>query len=479
MAGKTLTAANLETLGAPQLAELLIEISKGNAAAQRRLRLALAGNAGAAEAARAVLKRLASISRATTWLDWQKIKPFVAELEAQRRAILDLIAPSDPREAFELVWRLVGSAQSVLARSDDGSGRLSDAFHAACQDLGPLAEQAGIHVEELAERAVRALADDRHGVWDKLIPILAPRLGRAGLNRVKELMQAWLAEPLERPAAHQRRLVGWSSSGPIHADEIQASHRRHTVSFVLQQIADALGDVDGYIEQIGKRARGMPAVAAMIARRLIDAGRLQEARAALETVDVKLRDLAPMEWDEAWIDVLAALGRADEAQAFRWQRFLARLDAVHLRAYLRKLPDFDDVEAEQRALDHAFAFEDVHQALAFLVEWPDLRRASELVLARSQALNGNLYELLSPAAEVLDSKFPLAATVLRRAMIDFTLRMGRSSRYKHAARHLADCRDAATRVADFAGVTEHSAYEKALRAAHGRKAGFWQALEAL
>ena len=37
---ETLNAKNLEALGAEPLAELLIEISRGNAAAQRRLRLA-------------------------------------------------------------------------------------------------------------------------------------------------------------------------------------------------------------------------------------------------------------------------------------------------------------------------------------------------------------------------------------------------------------------------------------------------------
>ena len=474
---KTLNAANLEALGAAPLAELLIEISRGNAAAQRRLRLALAGSAGAAEAARAVLKRLASISRAKTWLDWQKIKPFMADLEAQRRAILDLVAPSDPREAFELIWRLVSCAESVFARSDDGGGRLSDTFHVAARDLGPLAQRAGIHAEELAERAFRVLAADEYGVWDGLIPTLAPQLGRSGLTKVKELVQEWAAEPVARPAAHERRVIGWASSGPIHADDLQSRHRKHAVTFVLQQVADALGDVDGYIEQVDKRARRVPAVAASIARRLLDAGRLQEAWVALDAVEAKLRDQAPMEWDEIRLDVLAALGRSDEAQAFRWDRFMATLNAVHLRAYLRKLPDFDDVEAEERAHAHALTFGDVHQALAFFVGWPDLRRASELVLGRSQALNGNFYELLSPAAEALDSKYPLAATVLHRAMIDFTLRMARSSRYKHAARQLASCREAAARVVSFGSVVEHSAYERALRAAHGRKAAFWQEVD--
>ena len=477
--GKTLNAANLQALGAPRLAELLIEISKGDAAAQRRLRLALAGSAGAAEATRAVVKRLTSIARARTWLDWQKIKPFVAELESQRRVILELIAPSDPREAFELIWRLVGCAESVFARSDDGSGRLSAAFHAAVRDLAPLAQRAGVDPSELAERAFRVLSADGYGTWDELIPILAPQLGPAGLGMVKELVRAWRAEPVAKPAAHERRVIGWSSAGPIHADEIEASHRRQTGAIVLKQIADALGDVDGFIEQVDMRARRMPAVAASIAKRLLDAGRRQEAWAALEAVEAKQRDQAPLEWEEVRVAVLEALGRPDEAQAFRLQRFLATLNASHLRAYLKKLPDFDDFEAEQRALDHAVAFRDVHQALAFLVAWPDLQRASALVLDRAGSLDGNLYELLSPSADALDSRYPLAATLLRRAMIDFTLRMARSSRYKHAARHLDACREAAGRVADFGSVSDHPTFERTLRAAHGRKAGFWQEVEAL
>ena len=45
----TLNAKNLETLGPKRLAELLIEISSGNAAAKRRLRLELAGARSAGE----------------------------------------------------------------------------------------------------------------------------------------------------------------------------------------------------------------------------------------------------------------------------------------------------------------------------------------------------------------------------------------------------------------------------------------------
>ena len=54
--------------------------------------------------------------------------------------------------------------------------------------------------------------------------------------------------------------------------------------------------------------------------------------------------------------------------------------------------------------------------------------------------------------------------MLRRAMIGFTLSHARSSRYRHAAQHLADCRAIAAQIEDFGAVPDHPAYERALRA---------------
>ncbi len=477
--GKTLNAANLETLGAARLAALLLEISVGDAAAKRRLRLALAGEAGSGEAAREVAKRLASIAKARSFIERQKVKPLVADLQAQRKAILDLVAPTDPREAFDLVWRLVACAEGVFARSDDGSGRLAEVFHQAVHDLGPLAQAAGLDPGPLAERAFEALRGDGYGQWQELVPVLAPQLGQSGLERLKQLVGAWRAEPVVTLPEAERRAIGWGSSGKIYADEVENSHRRSTAQFVQRQIADARGDVDAYIAEVDVRARRAPAVAAEIARRLLAAGRSKEAWAAIEAVERDKRGWIPTEWEQARIEVLEALGRADEAQAFRWSRFSETLNTVHLRDYLRKLPDFEDFDAEQRALAHAFGYGNVHQALGFFVAWPDLERASRLVVTRARELDGDLYELLTPAAEALEAKHPLAATIARRAMIDFTLGASRASRYRHAARHLAECASLAPRIQDFGGEPGHAAYLRELRAAHPRKAAFWQEVESV
>lgn len=50
----TLNARNLAALGADRLADLVLELAKGNAGAKRRLRLELAGEAGSGDVAREI-----------------------------------------------------------------------------------------------------------------------------------------------------------------------------------------------------------------------------------------------------------------------------------------------------------------------------------------------------------------------------------------------------------------------------------------
>lgn len=125
---------------------------------------------------------------------------------------------------------------------------------------------------------------------------------------------------------------------------------------------------------------------------------------------------------------------------------------------------------------HVLGHEDVHKALAFLISWPALAHASQLVIARAGELNGDLYELLGPSADSLAERHPLAATLLLRAMIDFTLGRARSSRYRHAARHLGRVEMLAAHIDDFGSAPPHDAYVQRIRDENGRKAGFWQAV---
>ena len=174
---KTLNAKNLEALGAKRLAELLIEISMGNAAAKRRLRLELAGAQSPAEVAREIRKRLTTIARSRSFVDWQNRRALVDDLEAQRRAIVDHVAKADPAEALDLMWRFMGLAGSILERCDDSSGAIIGIFHLAASDLGDIAKAAKVYPKALADQAFHALIGNDYGQYGYLISVLTPALG--------------------------------------------------------------------------------------------------------------------------------------------------------------------------------------------------------------------------------------------------------------------------------------------------------------
>ncbi|MGC5799440.1 hypothetical protein J4O76_20530 [Sphingomonas sp. NFX23] len=96
-------------------------------------------------------------------------------------------------------------------------------------------------------------------------------------------------------------------------------------------------------------------------------------------------------------------------------------------------------------------------------------------MARTDELDGDHYGLLTPSADALEQRHPLAATLLLRAMIDRSLDAAKYKRYGHAARHLKTCEHLARRIDDFARHRNHAEYVTDLKQHHGRKTGFWDA----
>ncbi len=472
MASKTtLNAKNLETLGAAALAELLIEVSTGNAAAKRRLRLALAGGQGPKEAAAEVRKRLITLAKSRARVGWRQRKTLTEDLAAQRRAILDQIAPADPVEALDLAWHFLSLSNGVLDRCDDSGGALLTLFAETCSQLGPLAEAAQVAPDRLADRVLDALMANGYGQYDGLIADLTQTLGGEGLTHLKVLVQALAENPVPTPPKSEWRKVGVGLGGTVYAHQLEDRHRRSVIDLALKDIADAQGDVDAFIARHPPQARSLPAVATELATRLLAAGRAEEALATLDSAS--LEAWIPDDWQDARLAALEALNRPEEAQAFRWQSFSRALAIPPLRAYLKRLPDFDDVEAEERAMAHALAYPNATRALWFLTQWPALSRAAALVHTRGEELDGDQYDILTPAAEALADRYPLAAVLVLRRLIDFTLTKGRASRYGHAARHLAECARLDVMITDYGEALTHVIYLSHLRAEHPRKSSFW------
>ena len=468
----TLSEANLVDLGAERLASILMELSI-DAYVKRALRLELFAEVSPDGLALEISKRLAAIAKATSRIHWRKRAAFARDLDLHLRMIQRL-AESNPKTALALLMDFLDLAGSVFDRVSQPEGPIGEVFAEARDSVGDIATLAKVTPVDLADRVAQLILCDDHYVFGPLIAVAAPSLGATGQMRLRERLEAALAE---RPA---RSAGGYDAKVSVVRD-------------ALRRLADISGDVGAFIATFSETQRRFPAIAAEIGRRLLAVGREGEALAALEVAApaVKPRGLlsgrAPepydpadlASWEDVYLDALQANGRQDEAQRRRWAAFEATLSIPRLRAFLKGLPDFDDVVAEDDARKIAAEFPRFEAAMAFLIEWPDLAAASRLIVNRHGAINGADEDLLTAAARRLEGPFPLAATLLLRAMIRNVLTYGIAGRYKAAAQQWLEMESLAPMIADFGEFPSHQAFMDDLRALHGRKQGFRVELEAL
>ncbi|OJU32882.1 MAG: hypothetical protein BGN89_15415, partial [Alphaproteobacteria bacterium 64-6] len=334
-----LTVESLTKLGAKRLAEILIEEAARNRQLKQAVHMALAAETGSNEVGHQVRKRLAQLARSEGFVSSEKARELATELDRLKSAIVETIGAGHPKLAAELLWQLLDLHASIFARLDDSSGRVGALFRSACQDLGLLLKRARIKPGELAPMVVRRIIDNGYGIYDGIVLALKDALGREGRDELRKLLE-------ERRQAHlfsEKRAA------------VRPGHFDYTLSgllLALRDIADCEADVDAFIDTYEGFDLTNPAYATEIAQRLLRAGRPEEALLYLDqgVPHERNRYFKEFEWSDVRIGVLDALGHKDDAQTLRFALFERHLSAPHLKAYIRHLGDFDDIEAESAAL---------------------------------------------------------------------------------------------------------------------------------
>lgn len=321
MARKTLNPENLERLGAERLAALVMDLVQGNAALQRRARMELSAAQGPKEVAADLRKRFVSLRRATSYVDWRKQKAFVRDLAGLVAMIETGVAPHDPDEAFDLLWSFLQLAPSIHARTDDSNGAVGDVMRGAMQVIAALAPRIAAKPATLADRVLEAVAEAGYGEFDGIIPALAEALGSEGLEHLKAITEAWAAAPPAPEEVAHYRQHGLSTSPTTSARR----HRQSMRSIILADIADLQGDVDAYMARYTPEQLTYGTIAPDVARRLLDAGRVEEAldlihRARAAEQGKPLR-LFRYDLDEVLEEALARLGRTDALKQHLWETF--------------------------------------------------------------------------------------------------------------------------------------------------------------
>ncbi|MDO9609495.1 MAG: hypothetical protein Q7J26_13310 [Brevundimonas sp.] len=386
---KRLNAASLASLGADRLGELLMQAADGDALLKRRLRLVLAAEAGIEPLTAELDKRLTALAVGRVRVSWRKRPDLLRDLDMLRRAVVEDLAPVAPVAALDRMIDWFDLFRGLTLRVKDPRGDMTAAFEAAAPDLWTAA-QAALSDEAAIDRLAAAI--ERH-------PLDYARwIGAAGEALTPELARALL-------------------------NRLDIASGARGLRTAIRRLADRAEDLDLWLSLATPDEKGAPDFAAAAARRLLAAGRVVEARQALEAAlkptaanrrftfgrspSAGPPTLTPA-WEAASIDLLDAEGRKAEAQDLRWAMFERDLSAPALRTYLSRLPDFDDVEALDRALAHAAAYADFETALGFLMDWPAHREAAALVERRIGEVRSHL-PLRSDWAARLAQKYPEAA----------------------------------------------------------------------
>ncbi|OQP87507.1 hypothetical protein BTR14_06170 [Rhizobium rhizosphaerae] len=460
-------------LGVEKLAALVAGEAERNPGFRKLLKAALAGVKGPEAVAKLVDTRLASLERAQSTISWRRARSFAQDLDTIRVMIVDQLAPLSPTIGADRLLRFIASHESVFDRLNDSGDKVSTIYLEAIETLAELA--AKLPAEDrlrLPERIMARLSDDGYGYLLQIVKAVAPRLQAEALLDWDQRLA-----PKSPAVAKREGVAAWESDRRLLMRQLLARARGDLDALVALEAMKSPASQDGFT----------------MAQLLFDAGRFAEAldwlRKPRETGIrfVRRQDLAdmapapphPESIVRAQLEarILTALGDKPAAQALRWARFEAELDPAILRDYIAALGDFEEFEALDRAFAHAFNVKPPELGLAFLVVWPRLDKAAEMVLAKGRRWDGRNFDLLAPAADALAEEHPLAATVLFRALVDDILARSRSQVYDQAAIFLAvldalkDRLDADALAAT--GMPPHRAYMAQLRKVHGRKYGFW------
>jgi hypothetical protein len=385
---KKVTPENLASLGADRLALILISAAQTRPDLKRRLRMELAAEQGADHLVLEVDRRLSSLAGSKSKVSWRKRATFVSDLDGLRLLIVDRLAPLDRVTALDRMWLFMDLARPLSARVRDRDGELAAVFLRAAGDIGGLIADGGDNA---------ALVEALLGQPTRWAPWLPALLAAAQPSLAASILTAVGSRP--------------SAGAGLAA--------------IVRQLADATGEVDTFQATFSKEALRQPPAAAEVAKRLLAAGRTDEAGRLLEATKPalsKARGLlggfvaAPepdYDWETVWIDYLDETGRQGEAQDVRWQSFQRSLSVERAKAFTRRLADFDDVEAEGRAFAHAATHADAERGLAFLMDWPALPEAARMIAARADdiRLDDERTELW---ADRLRARYPKAAQIILR-----------------------------------------------------------------
>ncbi len=386
---------------------------------------------------------------------WKLAGYIAGDLHSILAALEQLIERGCVIEAEDVLCQVIDSVEEGILDVDDSYGELTTVGQYATSLRGKAWAKTEPRVSsELAKVVFYEIQSDNYGIRDYMIRDFAPALGRDGLLALKALC-------VDEIKSRQ-------------VDETNDAWVLRRLWRQLADVADALGDVDMYID-IRRQCDQLEEYAYPIAERLFDVGRADEALEYLDRVggEQQYRCSGKLDSTTLRCNILQALGRDDEACDTLWNEFLKYPSSRVLERLLAITPKKEQQKLLEKAITAVEAYENKLTAALFLMEHDRIEQAVRIITHNPEAFDGGFYGELLELAEPLREEYPAAAWILYRALLLDILERGRSKAYHHAVDYLNITSQLASRAGLAAEQRELMAH---LQEKHGRKYSFWNSV---
>ncbi|MCX5636898.1 MAG: hypothetical protein NTX52_04290 [Planctomycetota bacterium] len=395
-----------------------------------------------------IRSRISSVWAKTRGRDGHRQAAFIGkELDSVLQSIGSIIEKGCYLEAEKVLVRYIEAAEKFGVEVDDSYGYLWPVCQAGITLWGKVWTKIKPRDRiKLSELIYLHVHNNTNGLKDDIIIDFKDALGNEGLQHLKGKL---LKDYMELPDS-----------------------KKYTLCWQLENIADALNDVDFFIE-VNQMKGNVSRDAIPIARRLYEAKRYEEALAYLGKADYFQFSDEPYDYATLKSKILVALGRGDEALRTLWSDFTQHLSSSTLENILLLSDNGQYDQVRQKAYKTAIEHRDIYNAMSFLTQQGQLIATANLIQQRQSEISGQAYNSVLSVAERLKEKFPAQAWILYKAL---TTNILESSRYK-AYGHAADYVKIMSQLSQQAEIeTQQTEFLEYLKQKHGRKSSFWERL---
>jgi len=411
--------------------------------------------------AKAILKRIQSISRGRKFIDYRLSASFARDLDAIVTDIERGLLEHSAKHAFDLMTKFLVTSNKVFERVDDSSGSIGDVYRDAVllwlttakayKDATP----AGAKVNWL-ERVNQLYRENDYGVYDGLLPNSAILLSHDELSQL-----AWRYESELRQA-----MKTTTDNNRVNMAALDSSIAMGSIAVALKN--PTLYERATLIDSPEPNDLQKKSIVQMYLK-------FNEVDAALRWLNTPW--LARFEADRLKLLEDAFVQNADEDALKQTRYDVYQRDKSHssYTRYLECLTDTEQQTARIEAITLAEQGDDLLLNIDMLLQLNEAETAQSLVLTHANEMENGFYgSLLELAKQFEKQACWLAATACYRSLLCDILKQARSKAYTHAARYYKKLANISEHIHDYSPLIEQVAFIAQLKQAHGRKNSFWR-----